>query len=127
MARRADHEGDEQIVLFKWLYFQHREAYEHAFHVPNGGKRSKREGGRFKAQGVKPGVPDIFIDLPRGKYHGLRIEFKATPPKDSAVSPGQKEWVERLAKQGYSAMVCKGFEAAKAAIDEYLSLGEYSQ
>ncbi len=32
-----------------------------AWHTPNGGKRSKREAGRFKAMGVRPGVPDWTI------------------------------------------------------------------
>ena len=34
------------------------------FHSPNGGKRSASEGGRFKAMGVKAGVPDFMLPYP---------------------------------------------------------------
>lgn len=121
-SHRADPEGDEQIVLFAWLLLQHPKAWEMAFHVPNGGKRSKREGARFKAQGVKAGIPDVFIDIPRGGYHGFRMEFKATPPKDAAIQENQKEWIVKFTDNGYYAVICKGFDAAKAAINYYLGL-----
>jgi hypothetical protein len=31
------------------------------FHCPNGGKRSKAEGGIFKALGVRAGMPDLIV------------------------------------------------------------------
>lgn len=61
------------------------------YHVPNGGKRSKSEAARFRAMGVKAGVPDIFLPagiqkldsvdrgqytIIRTKYNGLYIELK---------------------------------------------------
>ena len=52
-------------------------------HVPNGGARSKAEGGRFKAMGVKAGYPDILLDLRTEKYGGARWELKYGPGKPS--------------------------------------------
>lgn len=117
-------EGEEQATLFSWAkmktYFYPE--LEMMFHIPNGGKRSKTEAARFKAEGVKPGVPDICLPVPRGGYHGLYIELKRR--RDSSTSEYQKEWIEKLRSQGYAAEVCKGWEAAAELIEKYLK-GEY--
>lgn len=49
------------------------------FHVPNGEHRSKATGGRLKAMGVRPGVPDLCFILRRG-YAGF-MELKAAGGK----------------------------------------------
>ncbi len=79
------------------------------YHIPNGGKRSKAEAGRFKAMGVKPGVPDIHLPVPRGPYHSLYIELKA--PK-GRVSENQADWLADLNRYGNKAVVCYGWEQA---------------
>lgn len=72
-------ESEEQQTLFRWAAMQCGKYPELAlmFHVPNEGKRSKVVGGRMKAEGLKSGVPDIFLPVPRGEYHGLFIEITA--------------------------------------------------
>lgn len=89
------------------------------FAIPNGGKRSIPEAMRLKQAGVKAGIPDLFFPEPRGKYHGLFIEVKRA--KESRTSDAQKYWLEMLNKLGYKAVVVKGFEQAKIAIDEYMT------
>lgn len=42
-------------------------------HVPNGGKRSKSEAARFKAMGVKAGVPDLLI-IYQGRAHWVELK-----------------------------------------------------
>ena len=117
-------EGEEQATLFSWAQMKRyfRPELDMMFHIPNGGKRSKSEAARFKAEGVKPGVPDICLPVPRGGYHGLYIELKRR--RDSSTSEYQKEWIEKLRSQGYAAEVCKGWEAAAELIEKYLK-GEY--
>lgn len=56
-----------------------------AFHVPNGGGRSKAEAGILKAMGVLAGMPDLLVFGPRmgtlaPEPRLVAIEFKA-PPK----------------------------------------------
>ena len=113
-------EGVEQATLFNWAKMQSWKYPELAlmFHIPNGGKRGKAEAGRFKCEGVKAGVPDIFLPVPRGGYHGLFIEMKRT--KGGKLSEEQKQWQRDLKEQGYEAVVCKGWEAAAAEIAYYL-------
>lgn len=119
---KIDWEGNEQTMFFTWLRMQHPFVFSMTYHPPNGGFRSKPEAARFKAQGVKAGVPDICIAVARGGYFGLYIEFKATPPKDSVVSPAQKEWLIKLEMCGYKAVLCKGFDSIKAEVESYLKM-----
>jgi len=124
-APAVDREGQEQAAYFEWLGKALPLVSDHAFHPANGGHRLKAVAGKLKAQGVRAGVPDIYIELPRGAYHGLRIELKATPPHDAAVAPSQKAWRARLKGAGYCALICKGWEAAKSATEAYVSLGPF--
>lgn len=112
-------EDNEQILLFKWARAQSGKypELELLHHIPNGGKRDAREAARFKQMGVKAGVPDIFLPVPRGGYHGLYIEMKAPRGK---LSDNQRQWLERLSELGYAACVCFGFEQARDDILKYL-------
>jgi len=120
-----DREALDQRAYFDWLAIFHPVAWEHTFHPPNGGHRNPVVAAKLKAQGVKAGVFDIVMELARGAYHGLRIELKATPPYNAAVSPTQRAWGARLNGAGYCALVCLGVDAARAATEAYLRLGPY--
>lgn len=87
------------------------------FAIPNGGSRNKAEAARLKAEGVSAGVPDLFIPLPNDTYHGLFIEMKAGKNK---TSKEQDAWISLLRRNGYSAAVCYGADAAIREIEEYI-------
>ena len=113
-------EDTEQAHIFAWAAWASGKYPELDLmhHIPNGGKRSKSEAARFKAQGVKAGVPDIFLPCARGGYHGLYIELKRT--KGGKLSAAQKEWIDALRGQGYKVIVCYGFDEAREVIINYL-------
>ena len=113
-------EDEEHLLLVRWAELHHGKQPELdlLLHIPNGGKRSKVEAARFKAMGVKPGVPDLLLPVPRGKYHGLFIELKRR--SGGRVSEHQGAWLCRLAEQGYRVAVCKGWEEARDEIESYL-------
>lgn len=118
---RVPTEEQEQIALFNWAAWISNTKWpelELMYHVPNGGYRNKAEAGRFRAQGVKSGVPDIVLPVARGGYHGLYIELKRTV--GGRVSEEQREWLDRLTAQGYYTAVCRGWEEAKNVIEGYL-------
>jgi len=75
------------------------------FAIPNGGDRDVRVGVRLKAEGVKRGVPDFCLPVPKGGYHALYIEVKAEGGKASAE---QIEWQEWLQAQGNKAVIATG-------------------
>ena len=113
-------EDVEQVQLFTWAQYMSGKypELELMYHIPNGGKRSKAEAGRFKAMGVKSGVPDIFIPCARGGYFGCYIEMKRA--KGGTVSANQKKWIEALKEQGYFVVVAYGMEQAAKYIEEYM-------
>lgn len=88
-------------------------------HIPNGGTRDAVEAKHLKDQGVKRGVPDLCLPVPRGQYHGLYIEMKA---ETGRTSPEQDWWGERLLGQGYMWEVCRGYRSAISVLEWYLSL-----
>lgn len=120
----------EQQKVFNWAKHQSQYYPELAllFAIPNAQKALSRiptATGRFrmvnhqKSEGLKKGVPDIFLPFPSSKYHGLFIELKADKGKASSE---QMWWIEQLQKQGYKAVVVTGHEAAIKVISEYLCL-----
>lgn len=97
------------------------------FHIPNGGARSKREGGKFKAMGVKPGVPDLCLPIKRGMWSGLWIEMKALRFKNTktgGTSKDQDDWIAHLRSQDFGVMVCYGWIEARDALTQYLEWKE---
>ncbi len=118
-AKPRDLEGAEQRALFHWAKLAQGTHPElrYLHHVPNGGARDAITGARLKAQGVKAGAPDIYLDVARRGYHGLRIELKAAGGR---VGKEQAEWIAFLTAQGYWAAVCVGWEAARDEIEGYL-------
>lgn len=117
---RIPTESEEQIALMEWaaLESKRRPELKMLHHVPNGGSRHPAEAANLKAQGVKPGVPDLCLPVPKGKYHGLYIEMKRR--EHSKTSNDQLWWLKRLNEKGYFAVVCKGCVVAKRAIMAYL-------
>lgn len=88
------------------------------YHIPNGGKRGRAEAVRFKAEGVKAGVPDICLPVARGEWHGLYIELKRRD--GGVVSAEQTAWIEALIREGYCAAICRGWEDAQRVVLQYL-------
>lgn len=109
-------EDTEQTLFATWMDKQNIPF----FAIPNGGKRHLMEALKFKRSGVKSGVPDIFVTIPSGGYHGLFIEMKRT--KGGIVSDNQLYWLSLLREKGYFAEVCYGFDEAKQTLQTYLSL-----
>ena len=111
-------EHDEQVALVEWMDWAHPKVPY--FATPNGGHRHPAVAAKLKAEGVKAGVPDLCIPVARGGFHGFFLELKRA--KGGKLSDDQKAWITELLAQGYEVKVCAGFEAAKAAIEEYLCL-----
>ena len=70
---------------------------------------------------MKAGFPDLVFFIPRHGYHGLIVEFKATPPRDAPVQQNQKQWIQRLVDQGYKAQVVRGIDELKRLFEEYIT------
>lgn len=118
---RGGSESGEQVALFCWAAL-HVELYPELrllFAIPNGGLRNKITAARMKAEGVKSGVPDTFLPVNRGKWHGLFIELKRHGKHH--ISAEQAQWMIDLRAQGFAACVCVGWEAARDMLVSYLN------
>lgn len=90
----------------------------HAIH--NQGHGDRIRGARAKAEGVRAGIPDVFLPMPAPGYAGLYIELKK--PKDGRLGPEQVKVIEKLRQRGYRVEVAYGWEEAVAAVTAYLAL-----
>ena len=115
-------EHEEQKAFFMWLAYTGNRFPEcnRFFAVPNGGERHRAVAAKLKAEGVKPGIPDTFLPVPRKGYHGLWLEMKRI--KGSQTSSDQKEWIQYLNDAGYMALIVKGWRKAAQATVDYLDL-----
>ena len=107
----------EQVMVVEWCDLKKIPVV----HVPNEGKRSAAYAARLKRIGMRPGFPDLFIPLARGRYHGLFIEMKHGSGRASGA---QESWLRLLSREGYAVSISYGFDAAKRVIEKYINLGE---
>lgn len=112
-------EDTEQMGVIEWANWNTGRFPELQllFHVPNGGKRNAAEAARFKAMGVKAGVPDLCLPVPRNGFAGLYIEMKYGKNR---TTKEQEKWITALRKQGYKVLICYGGEAATKELESYL-------
>ena len=113
-------EHQEQVAVFEWaeLNMKRYRELRWMFAIPNAGKRHVAHAVKMRDEGLKPGVPDIFLPARRGVYGGLFIELKRR--RGGTVSVEQHDWIDMLWELGYRAEVCRGADAAIAAIESYL-------
>jgi hypothetical protein len=119
----------EQVNFFYWAWVNRAKhpALELMFAIPNGGHRHIAVARKLKAEGVKAGVPDIFLPWPvQGSMcphgsgaHGFFLEMKSDKGKATLE---QKEWITKLRNAGYVADVFRGFEEAAEATCNYLGI-----
>lgn len=112
-------EHTEQAALFEWAAWNQAKdaALNMLYAVPNGGKRDKATAARLKAEGVKAGIPDVFLPCARMGYHGFYIELKVGTNKTSAE---QNAWLTALKAEGYAVDVSYGWQEAAHKIVRYL-------
>jgi hypothetical protein len=143
-------EHDEQVALIQWAKANEGKypALKMLFAIPSGqlrpystridehGQKVRYSpiGQKLRAEGVKSGVPDLFLgtgaifvkSLDDGFqkvifYNGLFIEMKS---EKGRTTKNQDAWIEALREQGYKVEVCHGFDEARQVICDYLGIEE---
>jgi len=108
---RPPSEHEEQAGFVAW--FRARWPHVLIFAVPNGDKRALSVAKRLKAEGVVPGVPDLFVPEWR-----LWVEMKRT--KGGRLSQEQKDMIRYLEGCGYTVIVGLGAADASKKVLEFL-------
>lgn len=111
-------ESKLQTSCMTWLKYQHPDIERLCFAVPNGAKRNRASGGLLKAQGMKAGVADLILLIPKGPFSSLCIEMKAGDK--GKQSDLQKSWQELAEKHGNKYVVCRSFDEFRRVINDYL-------
>ena len=120
-------ESAHQIALIRWADLQARTRPELGllYSIANGGMRNIITAARLKAEGVRAGVPDLCLPVPRNGFGALYIELKAPKVAGSTkragrLSQAQVDWGKRLALAGNAWVVVHGWDEAREAIEGYL-------
>lgn len=117
-TKKSEHA--EQAALFQWvnMSLSRYPKLMYLFAIPNGGKRHIGTAMKLKAEGVKAGVPDLFLPVSVDGYHGLFIEMKIQSNNPTDV---QFAWHKALRQEGYMVWVCYSWQQAKDVLVFYLS------
>lgn len=109
-------ESAEQSAFFD--YFSHYPSFKYVlFAIPNGGSRHIVEATNLKRQGVKSGVWDVFLAIPRGTFHGLWLEFKVNKNK---LTTHQQLFGQEMKNRGYCTKVCYSCEEGIKEVWKYV-------
>ncbi|HEI6729928.1 TPA: VRR-NUC domain-containing protein [Yersinia enterocolitica] len=114
-------ETEEQAALIEWADKTVIDGIcigDYLIHIPNEGRRGPKAAKDAKRLGLRKGVPDLFLALPRGRYAGLWIEMKVG---DGKLSQQQDIWLQKLSSAGYNAVCCFGFTEAVRTVENYLT------
>lgn len=122
---RAGTEHAHQVALFCWAGNE-RVTYpelEWLYAVPNGGLRNPAIAAQMKAEGLRSGVPDLFLPVAKHGFYGLYIElklFKYLNYANGGRSDEQVKWHNALTSFGYAVITCYGWEHARDTLISYL-------
>jgi hypothetical protein len=134
----TDAEHEEQAAVIRWAESMGRKLPELRllFAIAHGGMRPRfrffKNGGvvtfspaaeKLKAEGVKAGVPVLFLPVARQEWHGL---FVAMRIRSATTSVDQDIWIGALTSQGYAVPFCRGAEDAINAIAGYPTQSTWS-
>jgi hypothetical protein len=127
--KRKSPESDMQQCCMRYFNSKYPEFKPYFIAIPNAQKReikTDKKGRKYVpsankqiAEGMKAGVWDIFIAIPKGKNHGLWLEMKIKPNK---LSPLQQQFYTDIRKMDYACEVIFSFEQFKTCIDWYMNL-----
>ena len=107
LTKQQSNEHSEQVGLVLW--FRRRFPDVLIFAIPNGEYRAISTAKKLKAEGVVPGIPDLFI--PSWK---LWVEMKRSD--GGVISPEQHSIHGYLERVGYTIIVGNGAEDASRKI-----------
>jgi len=108
----------QQVVEWaKWAYKTGKYPNLDLLHCSlNGVKLSALQAIKAKQQGMLSGIPDLFLPVPMGGYHGLFIEMKSDKGR---LSENQHWFLNKVELLGYKTAVCYSANEAIKTIENY--------
>lgn len=119
-------EHGEQAAFFDYVRWKSNSnsKYQNIFAIPNAGRRSYGALKYYLAEGLTPGIPDVFVAQPILNHSGMFIEFKSSTGK---LSTNQSLHIAKLSSAGYLCVVARNATQAIDVLEKYLdgSLGKF--
>lgn len=111
-------EDDDQISFSLWV--GHVLPWVNMFHVTNEFKGTKAQGERLNQKGRVKGVSDNIILTPGYEFPLAVIEAKRRDRTKSKWQDGQREFLNKVARDGGFAAVAYGLDEMKKSLKIYL-------
>lgn len=114
-------ESDIQKSIIKWADMHSRcknKEIELLYAIPNGAHVSDKNRMRLVAEGLKKGMPDLCLPVPKGRFGSLFLEVKT---RDGVLSKDQKAMHEKLESFGNKVVIVRDLFNAIDAIDDYMN------
>ena len=113
-----------QAGCVKWFRYQYSEYKDLLFAIPNGLPIFDKElrvkiYNRLNKEGLKAGVPDLFLAVPKGVYHGAFIEIKYDSDRLRKV---QADMIRELESENYKCIIVRSLEEFIEQINEYMRI-----
>lgn len=121
-------EHELQVLCITWFRLTYPKISGLLFAIPNGAKlagnpiQRARAWKRLEAEGARPGVADLFLAVPAGKYAGLFIEMKV---EKGTQRPAQKTFEKDIVQAGYGYAIPRDLETFIEIVQQYLKNGVY--
>ena len=110
-------ESDMQQACIKWFDYQYSNKAILLYAVPNGGSRNVREAVRLRKEGVRRGVADLFLSIPRKGLNGLYLEAKTAKGRQSEF---QKNFEKMVIAEGYGYRIFRSLNEFINVVEDYL-------
>lgn len=112
-------ESQIQKECVAWFRAEFPEIEPLFFAVPNGGARNVWTARIMKDEGVRAGVADLILQIPKGGYASLAIEMKTWKGRQSESQKKYQRLVERM-KSKY--VICHSLTEFQKAVRDYLEV-----
>jgi hypothetical protein len=110
VTRRRQPEAADQRAVVQHIAWRARPGV-FAFHVPNGGWRSRVEGAILKAIGTVAGVPDL-IWIKNGQVYGWELKAEGGRPTEAELAT-----IAAMEAAGAYCCIAEGFDPALAVLE----------
>lgn len=131
MSHGPEHTVQALFIQWTELMAKRWPELELIYAIPNEGARSRRARNKMLGEGLRRGVPDLCLPVPRGGFHGLYLETKVDTQRPTGAggtrryrsqpTEAQRWWIARLREQGYHVCIYRSAEEGQVIVTEYLS------